>query len=621
MKKQFKAKSKKLLDMMINSIYTHKEIFLRELISNASDAIDKIYYQNLKEKASDFNKDDYYIEIVPDKENRTLTIKDTGIGMNKEELEKNLGTIAHSGSLDFKNENQGEDINIIGQFGVGFYSAFMVADKITVKSKKAGEKEGFIWESKGAAGYSLEALEEDIESTKIILKIKENVGGENYDSYLEADYLKSLIKKYSDFIRYPIKMEISEFKLKEGSDTEYEEIKEIKTINTMIPIWKKNKKELTDEDYQNFYQEKHYDFDKPLAYLHSNLEGAVSYSSILYIPEAVPYNYYSKEYEKGLELYSNNVLIMNKCPDLLPDYFSFIKGLVDSDDLSLNVSRELLQHDRQLKLIAKNIVKQIKKELLSIQTKDREKYEIFFKSFGRQLKYGIYANFAQDRDVLEDLIMFYSSKEDKLVTLKEYVEAMKEEQKYIYYATGESIERIKKSPQIEVLAEKGYELLYLLEDVDEFALKVLANYKEKEFKSVSSVDLGFEKEEKSKDDVEVDSRILAEMKEILGDKVSKVVASKRLKSQPVCLIGLGDISIEMEKVLNTMPDNPGLKAEKVLEVNVDHQIFKTLKASSESDKEQFKLYTRLLYNQALLIEGLPLEDPVEFSNNICKLMV
>lgn len=621
MKKQFKAESKKLLDMMINSIYTHKEIFLRELISNASDAIDKIYYQNLKEKTSTFNQDDYYIEIIPDKEKRTLTIKDKGIGMNKEELEKNLGTIAHSGSFNFKKENQRDDLNIIGQFGVGFYSAFMVSDKIIVKSKKSGEKEGFIWESSGVTGYSLEALNENIKGTEIILKIKKNTGDENYDSYLESSYLKTLVKKYSDFIRYPIKMEISEFKLKEGSDTEHEEIKEIKTINTMIPIWKKNKKDLTYEDYQNFYQEKHYGFDSPLAYLHSNLEGAVSYNLILYIPESAPYNYYSKEYEKGLELYSSSILIMNKCPDLLPDYFSFVKGLVDSDDFSLNISRELLQHDRQLKLIAKNIVKQIKKELLTIQEKDREKYEVFFKAFGRQLKYGIYTNFAQDRDVLEDLIMFYSSKDDKLVTLKEYVEGMKKEQKYIYYATGESIERIKKSPQIEVLTEKGYELLYLLEDVDEFSLRALRSYKKKEFKSVSSDNLGFEKEKKSENDVEVDSKVLSEMKEILGDNVNNVVSSTRLKSQPICLIGLGDISIEMEKVLNSMPNNPGLKAQKVLEVNMDHQIFKTLKASLENDKEQFKLYTKLLYNQALLIEGLPLEDPVEFSNNICKLMI
>jgi molecular chaperone HtpG len=623
-KKEFKAESKRLLDLMINSIYTNKEIFLRELISNASDAIDKIYYKTLKDENLQFNKDDYYINIVSDKENRILKVIDTGIGMTKEELEDNLGTIAKSGSLAFKNENEIKDgYDIIGQFGVGFYAAFMVADTVTVISKALGSEEAYKWESNGADGYTIENCTKDSVGTEIILKIKENTEDENYDEYLEESTLKNIIKKYSDFIRYPIKMFVTKTKLKEGTENEYEEYKEEETINSMVPIWRKNKNELTEEDYNNFYLEKHYGFDNPVKHIHISAEGIIRYNAILFIPERIPFDYYAKEYEKGLGLYSNGVLIMDKCPDLLPDYFSFVKGMVDSEDLSLNISREMLQQDRQLKLIAKNIKNKIKSELLDLLKKDREKYEKFYESFGRQLKYGVYSDFGTNKDVLQDLLMFYSSKEKKLVTLDEYVSRMTEEQKYIYYASGESNERIEKLPQTDLLKDKGFEILYFTDDIDEFAIKMLMSYKDKEFKSVSSGDLGIEEKdnENNKDSKDnANKELFVSMKELLSGKVKDVRESKRLKNHPVCLANDGEISIEMEKILNSMPNNQDIKADKVLEVNANHDIFKVLKDAYENDKDKLKLYTELLYNQALLIEGLPIEDPVEFTNNMCKIM-
>jgi len=623
--KEFKAESKRLMDLMINSIYTHREIFLRELISNSSDAIDKIYYRALTDEALEFNQSDYYIKILSDKENRVLKIVDTGIGMTKEDLEDNLGTIAKSGSLAFKKENELKDgHDIIGQFGVGFYSAFMVADTVTVISKALDSDEAFKWESQGVDGYTIESWDKDTVGTEIILKIKENTEDEKYDEYLDEYRLKSIIKKYSDFIRYPIKMEVTSTKLKEGSETEYEDYTEEQTINSMVPIWKKNKNELTEEDYTNFYNEKRYGFDKPVKHIHISVDGAVRYNAILFIPESIPFDYYTREYEKGLELYSNGVLIMNKCSDLLPDYFSFVKGMVDSEDLSLNISREMLQHDRQLKLIEKNIKNKIKNELLSLLKADRDKYEEFYKSFGRQLKYGVYSDFGSNKDMLQDLIMFYSSKDKKLVTLNEYVSRMTEDQKYIYYATGESNERIEKLPQIELLSDKGFEILYLTEDIDEFALKVIMSYKEKEFKSVSSSDLGIEdKENEDSADTEdtTNKELFEKMKTILSDKVNDVRISKRLKSHPVCLTNDGEISIEMEKVLNAMPNSENIKADKVLEINVNHNVFEALKDAYEKDQEKLTLFTNLLYNQALLIEGLPINDPVEFTNNICKLMI
>lgn len=622
-KKQFKAESKRLLEMMIHSIYSQKEIFLRELISNASDAIDKIYYKALTDDSLTFDKDNYYIKIIPNKENRTLTILDTGIGMTKEELENNLGTIAKSGSLAFKNENELKDGHeIIGQFGVGFYSAFMVADVVTVISKALGSDEAYKWESQGADGYTIEPCEKDSVGTEIILKLKENTEDENYDEFLEEYRLKEIIKKYSDFIRYPIKMDVTERKRKEGSENEFEEYKEEKIINSMVPIWRKNKSELTDEDYENFYQEKHYGFDKPIKHIHISVDGTVRYQAILFIPEKIPFDYYTKEFEKGLELYSSGVLIMEKCPDLLPDYFSFVKGMVDSEDLSLNISREMLQQDKQLKFIAKNIKNKIKRELESLLKNERDKYEAFYQSFGRQLKFGVYQDFGRDKELLQDLLMFYSSKEKKLVTLNEYVSRMPEDQKYIYYATGETIERIEKLPQTELVAEKGYEILYFTEDIDEFAVKMLMKYKDKEFKSVSSGDLGIEEDKAQTEAEEKENKELFDyMKEVLSDKVKDVRASTRLKSHPVCFATEGEVSIEMEKVLSAMPNNQNIKAEKILEINVHHDVFQSLKDAYANDKEKLKLYTNLLYNQALLIEGLPINDPVEFSNDICKIMV
>ncbi|MFQ9726095.1 MAG: molecular chaperone HtpG [Clostridium perfringens] len=620
-KREFKAESKRLLDIVINSIYTNREIFLRELISNASDAIDKVYYKTLGDSSLTFNKDDYYIKIKPNKEERTLTISDKGIGMTEKELDENLGVIAKSGSLQFKKENEIKDgFDIIGQFGVGFYSGFLVADKITVITKAFGADKAYKWESDGVDGYTISEAEKDSFGTDIILHLKANDEDENYDEFLEEYKLKSLIKKYSDFIRYPIKLDVTKSRVKDGTENEHEEYVEEETVNSMVPLWRRNKNELTDDDYNNFYVEKRFGFDKPLRHMHISVDGMISYNSILYIPENIPYDYYTKEYEKGLELYSNGVLIMEKCSELLPDYFGFVKGIVDSQDLSLNISREMLQHDRQLSRIAKNIKTKIKNELESMMKNDRESYEKFYKSFGRQLKYGVYDDFGMNKDELKDLLMFYSSKEKKMVSLAEYVERMAEDQKYIYYAVGESNERIEKMPQTEMVLDKGYEILYFTEDVDEFAIKMLMNYKEKEFKSVSSGDLGIESEEENKKENEENKGIFEAMKEALGEKISAVKASSRLKNYPVCLSSEGEVSIEMEKILSAMPNNQGVKAQKVLEVNTNHEVFNSLKDALENDKDKFNLYTKLLYNQALLVEGLSIEDPVDFTNDICKLM-
>ncbi|WP_339182661.1 molecular chaperone HtpG [Paenibacillus sp. FSL H8-0317] len=624
-KKEFQAESKRLLDMMINSIYTQREIFLRELISNSSDAIDKIYYRALTDDALVFNKEDYFIKLTIDKENRTLTLTDTGIGMTQEELENNLGVIAKSGSLAFKKENEAkEGHNIIGQFGVGFYSAFMVADKLTVTSKTLGSDEAWKWESEGADGYTITPAEKDSVGTEIVLTIKENTEEDSYDEFLEEYRLRSIIKKYSDFIRYPIKMDVTGQRPKEGTENEFEEYQEEQTVNSMVPIWRKNKSELTEEDYTNFYMEKRYGFDKPLKHLHISADGAVVYNAILFIPENTPFDYYTKEYEKGLELYSNGVLIMDKCGDLLPDYFGFVKGMVDSEDLSLNISREMLQHDRQLSLIAKNIKNKIKSQLQSLLKDERENYEKFYQAFGRQLKYGVYSDYGVNKDTLQDLLLFTSSKESKLVSLDEYVSRMPEDQKYIYYASGESISRIEKLPQIEGVLEKGYEVLYFTDDIDEFAIKMITNYKEKEFKSISSGDLGIEdsadKEETDAQDND-NKELFEAMQAQLAGKVKAVKASKRLRSHPVCLSTEGELTIEMEKILKAMPNSENVQADKVLEINVNHDVFKSLKDAFAQDQEKLNLYTSLLYHQALLIEGLPIQDPVEFTNDICKVMV
>ena len=624
-KKQFKAESKRLLDLMINSIYTHKEIFLRELISNASDAIDKLYYRSLTEGNTGLSRDDFSIRIEADKDARTLKIIDNGMGMTKEELEKNLGTIAKSGSLDFKAETEKKDeIDIIGQFGVGFYSAFMVSEKVNVVSKAYGEEQAYEWESSGADGYTVKECEKDSNGTEITLTLKADTEDENYSEYLDTYKIKNLITKYSDYIRYPIQMMVEKQKLKEGSEDEYESYSELETLNSMVPLWKKNKSELKDEDYNNFYKEKFYDFTDPAKVIHSNVEGVVSYTSLLFIPGQAPYNYYTKDYEKGLQLYSSGVLIMDKCADLLPDYFSFVKGLVDSQDLSLNISREMLQHDRQLEAIAQRLEKKIKSELLSMLNTDRDKYVEFFKNFGLQLKFGLYDQFGIHKDVLKDLVMFYSSSEKGLVTLSEYVSRMKPEQKYIYFASGESTEKIDKLPQTELLKDKDYEILYLTDDVDEFALQMLHAFDEKEFKSVSADDLEIEESKEEKEAAEKQAEeskdMLEAMKEALGDKVTEVRLSQRLKSHPVCLSAKGGLSTEMEKVLNSMPTDQKVQAERVLEINAKHPILEALTRTYEEDKDAVKTYAKILYDQAMLIEGMPIEDPVAFSNAVCELM-
>lgn len=632
--KQFKAESKRLLDLMINSIYTHKEIFLRELISNASDAIDKLYYHALSDGNTGLNRDDFSIELSIDKDNRTLTITDNGCGMTKEELENNLGVIAKSGSLAFKQENEAkEDIDIIGQFGVGFYSAFMVASNVKVYSKAYGSDEAYVWESNGAEGYTVEPCEKELNGTQIVLTIKEDTEDEKYSEFLESYRVQELVRKYSDYIRYPIRMEVEKSRMKEQPEgeeadeekaPEYETYTEIETLNSMVPIWRKNKSELTDEDYNSFYKEKFFDYSDPLKVIHTYTEGAATYHALLFIPAKAPYNYYTRDYEKGLKLYASGVLIMDSCKDLLPDHFSFVKGLVDSEDLSLNISREMLQHDRQLKVIASRLEKKIKSELLSMLKNDREKYEEFFKNFGLQLKYGVYNGFGANKELLQDLLLFYSSGEQKLVTLEEYVSRMKEDQKYIYYAGGESREQIEKLPQTELVKEKGYEILYLTDDVDEFALQMMHDYSEKEFKSVSASDLDLDTEEEKKEfekQAEENKDLLTFMKDALDGKVKAVVLSKRLRSHPVCLSNEGMLSIEMEKVLNAMPNDQKVKAERVLEINASHPIFEKLAKLYAEDQEKLKTYAQLLYTQAELIEGMPVEDPVAFSNAVCELMV
>ena len=631
-KKAFKAESKRLLDLMINSIYTHHEIFLRELISNASDALDKMYYRSLTENDG-MSREDFYIRLTADKENGTLTISDNGCGMTAEELENNLGTIAKSGSLAFKQENEAkEDIDIIGQFGVGFYSAFMVADHVKVVSKPYGSEQAWCWESDGADGYTLEETTKDSFGTDVILTMKKDNDDEKFSDYLQSYRLGQLVKKYSDYIRYPIRMLVESERVKEGTGTdgkepEYETYTEDRTLNSMVPIWKKNKSEVTEEDYNRFYQDKFFDYTPPARVIYTSTEGASTYHALMFIPARTPYDFYSRNYEKGLQLYANGVLIMEKCADLLPDYFSFVKGLVDSEDLSLNISREMLQHDRQLKLIASRLEKKIKSELKSMLTNDREKYEAFFKNFGLQLKYGIYSDYGAHKELLQDLLLFYSSSEKKMVTLEEYVSRMKEDQKYIYYACGETTDRIDRLPQTELLKDKGYEILYLTDDVDEFALRMMMKFNDHEFKSVSDKDLGLETEEESSESKKLNednTELLRYMKDALGEKVTAVRLSERLKSHPVCLSADGGLSLEMEKVLNAMPgampEGQKAQAQRVLEINPAHPIFARLQKLFGENPEQVKEYAGLLYDQALLIEGLPIEDPVAFSNAICKLM-
>lgn len=626
--KQFKAESKRLLDMMINSIYTHKEIFLREMISNASDAIDKLYFKTLTDTSIGLKKEDFAIQIIPDKEARTLTVSDNGIGMTEEDLENCLGTIANSGSFAFKKDNDiGEDVDIIGQFGVGFYSTFMVAKEVTVITKAFGSDKAYKWHSNGVDGYTIEEAEKENAGTDVILTLKDDTDDEKYSRYLDQYQIQTLVKKYSDYIRFPIKMDVEHTHYGEDENAEPEKHIVNETLNSMTPIWKKNKSELTDEDYNNFYTEKFMDYMPPIAHIHSKNEGAATYNALLYIPSHAPFDYYSKDYEKGLQLYSSGVMIMEKCSDLLPDYFSFVKGLVDSEDLSLNISREMLQHDRQLKVIARNIERSIKNELTKLMKNDREKYEKFYEAFGLQFKFGIYQSYGASKDTLEDLLMFPSSFEDgKMTTLAEYVDRMKEGQDCIYYACGESKARIEMLPVFEKVKDKGYEVLYFTQDVDEFAIKVMMQYKDKMFKSIADGDLDLESEEEkeeSKKTAEESKEMFDFMKEALGGKVKEVRLSTKLKSYPVCLSSEGQVSIEMEKVLNSMPQNENNKvtAEKCLELNAGHPVFGKLKELYASDKDKLTEYTKLLYSQARLIEGLDVEDPVEFAKLICNLMV
>ncbi|MBS7224088.1 MAG: molecular chaperone HtpG [Clostridiaceae bacterium] len=627
-KKEFQAESKRLLDLMIHSIYTHHEIFLRELISNASDATDKLYYNAMQEGKTGITRDSLPIHIALDKEARTLTISDHGCGMTAAELEENLGTIARSGSLAFKQQmDKAEDVDIIGQFGVGFYAAFMVAKTVTVTSRSEKTGEANCWVSDGADGYTITPAEKAEAGTDIVLTIKDNTETENYDEYLEPYRIQSIVRKYSDYIRYPIQMDMPRSRMKEGCDPEkpeYEDYMELTTLNSMVPIWKKAKSELKDEDYNNFYKSKYYDFKDPVRHIHMNTEGAVTFNALLFIPASAPFNYYTKDYEKGLQLYSNGVLIMERCADLLPDHFNFVRGLVDTADLSLNISREMLQHDRHLKLIASNLEKKIKSELLSLLKNDREKYETFFKAFGMQLKYGAYVEYGAHKELLRDLLMYHSVANDKMVTLDEYVAGMKEDQKYIYYACGESTAKISLLPQMERLRDKGYDVLCMTDNIDEFCIKMMRDYKDKEFKSITDGDLGLESEDEKQEVeklTEENKDLLAQMKEALGDKVSKVQLTSRLKSHPCCLSTEGMISLEMEKVLaeQRMGDEQTVKAERVLELNAGHPIFQKL-ISLSGDAEKLKTYTQILYAQAQLIEGLSLEDPVSYANAVCSLL-
>lgn len=625
-KKQFKTESQKLLDMMINSIYTHKEIFLRELISNASDAIDKLYFRSLTDTTVSVTKSDYAIWIEADKEKRTLKISDNGCGMSEEELEKNLGTIAKSGSFDFKRDNdQGESVDVIGQFGVGFYSAFMVADKITVRTKEYGAATASIWESEGASGYTVGDCEKESFGTEIILHIKEDGEDEKYSEFLEEYKIRTLVKKYSDYIRYPIKMEITRSEKKEGAEDEYETVTKTEILNSMVPIWKKPQNEVTDEEYNSYYSEKFYDFEAPLKVISQKSEGTATFTALMFIPSHLPFNYYTKDFEKGLELYSSGVMIMERCQDLLPDYFGFVRGLVDSSDLSLNISREMLQHDRQLKVIAKAIEKKIKTELEKMLLSDREKYEKFFEAFGAQIKYGVYSDFGMHKDTLKDLIIFRSSKEKKYVTLKEYVANMPEEQKAIYYAPGESVDRIEMLPKVEAVKERGYEVLYLTDDVDEFALKMLMNYDGKEFKNVTAEELDIATDEE-KEEIKRENESFAEMLGFMKDAIEKVSAvrfTNTLKKHAVCLSSEGELSYEMEKVLKKMPSAEGdaPKANLVLEINGSHKIADKIKSLYVNDRETLKKYAKILYSEACLISGVAIENPSELAELISELMV
>ena len=624
-KKQFKSESKRLLDLMINSIYTHKEIFLREIISNASDAIDKLCFISLTDDKVGLDRSDFKITINADKDNRILTITDNGIGMDKDDLENNLGTIASSGSYKFKQdmEEKQDDIDIIGQFGVGFYSAFMVAKKITVNTKKYGCETGYCWQSSGADGYTIKEIEKDAPGTEIILELKDNTEEENYDEFLEQYRIQGLVKKYSDYIRYPIMMDMKRSRVKEetkdSENPEYEEYTETEILNSMVPIWQRPKKDVEQEEYDKFYQEKFMSMDKPLKTIVTSVEGVVTYKALLFIPSAAPYDYYTKEYKKGLQLYSSGVLIMDCCEELLPEHFRFVRGIVDTADLSLNISREMLQHDRHLLTIAQNIEKKIKNELTSMLANDRENYEKFFTAFGRQLKYGVVSDYGMHKDELQDLLMFYSSTEKKLVTLSEYVDRMKEEQKFIYFATGENAAAIDTLPQTELLRSKGFEILYCTEDVDEFTLQSLMQYKEKKFCSATNDDLGIENEEKEGEEKD-SSALLTFVKETLGDKVSEVTASKKLVSHPVCLTAKGGISFEMEKYFNSVQPDSGMRAQRVLELNLSHHAVKTMEELIQTDIEKAKKYAEVLYCQALLIAGLPLENPSEYTDLICSII-
>ena len=638
-KKQFKAESKKLLDLMIHSIYTNKEIFLRELISNSSDALDKLYYKSLTSGELGIKRSDFYIQITPDKELRTLTIRDNGIGMSKDELENNLGTIAKSGSLGFKEEQEknkdentkAKNIDIIGQFGVGFYSAFMVSDIVSVTSKAFGSDEAYRWVSRGADGYTIEEASLDGHGTEIVLTIKEDTDGENYSSFLEEYMIRNLIKKYSDYIRYPIRMMVEKSRpvgeTEEGKAPEFEKYNELETLNSMEPIWKRQKSKVKPEEYNDYYKSKYMDYMDPARVIRTNVEGVSSFTALMFIPGHAPFDYYTKEYEKGLQLYSSGVMIMDKCKDLLPDYFKFVKGLVDSQDLSLNISREMLQQDRQLKNIAKNVEKKIKRDLEDFLKNDRDGYEKFFENFGKQLKYGLYESYGMNREVLEDLVLFYSSTEQKNVTLAEYLERMKDDQNAIYYAAGESIKKIDLLPQTEFVKSKGYEILYLTDEMDEFVFNILGQYKDKPFKSVSAEDIAEDDTEEAKENMkkleEDNKELLEDIKNALGDKVSEVKLSPRLKSSAVCLTTKGDISLEMEKILRAMPMDQGIKAERVLELNPEHSVFETLNKikNKDADSKKLEVYANLLYNQALLISGIQIDDPVEFSKSICQLIV
>ena len=622
--KQFKAESKRLLDLMINSIYTNKEIFLREIISNASDALDKRYYNSLTQKKENVKKEDLKINIVIDKENRKLIVEDNGCGMNKKELENNLGTIAKSGSLAFKEaQEKKEEVDIIGQFGVGFYSCFMVSKDVVVESKATNSEDAYRWHSKGVDGYTIEPTEKDTVGTKIILTLKDDTDDEPYSRYLETYVIKELVTKYSDYIRYPIMMDVPHEKLKEGSKDEYETVIENETLNSMVPLWKKKKSEITPQEYHSFYSAKFSDFQEPQKVIHTQAEGTFSYNALLFIPSHTPYDYYTKEFEKGLQLYSSGVLIMDKCEELLPDYYSFVKGLVDSPDLSLNISREMLQQDRQLKTLAKSIEKKINNELNKMLNDERDEYIKFFNNFGSQLKFGVYDNFGANKDTLKDLIMFYSSTEKKLVTLREYVARMKEEQKEIYYACGETVDKIDMLPQVEKVKDKGYEILYFTENVDEFVIQTLREYSEKKFTNVctDSLDLDTEEEKaKLKEENESNKDMLETMKTALGDEVQVVRFTNKLKNHPVCLTSEGAISLEMEKVINAMPTDQNIKAQKVLEINASHPIANKLKELYEKDKELLNEYSKILYSQARLIEGMSVENPTEISNIICDIL-